>query len=197
MTWETIVFSLVALVLLAILVRLLWEPEAKPTVAAPEAADKIATPEHRQIEELFPLHCRYFPQMRQTLLGADEEFMRKRASATVRRRWRKERRRLALEFLAGLRDDFRRLNALAREVARLSPRLSERQEAELFWLGVRFQLLYALVRARIGLGWAALGGLTEIAGMVSSLAASIEAAMESLEAGSRARLRSPGAGLTA
>lgn len=188
MMWEALVFAAVSLVLLVLMLWLMREPAAHPAPVS-EAPTKAAQPEHRQIEELFPLHCRHFPQMRQVFLRRDEEYLRQRAPGGITQRWRAERRRVALGFLAGLRDDFQRLNRLAREVARLSPRLSQKQEAELFWLGLRFQALYWLVNLRLRFGQVSLGGLTQLTDMIGNLALGIENAMTSLEESSLAHLQ--------
>lgn len=189
MTGETILFVVVALVLLWLTLWLLREPR-------PEAAPLPAPPEHRQIEELFPLHCRHFPQLRQVLMRSDDEWLRQRAAGPVYARWRAERRRVAAQFLGGLHEDFRNLTRLARAVAALSPQLSRKQEAELFQLSVRFQVLYVLVHIRVRLGVSPLGGLTRLTEMLGNLAAGVEEAMGSLEQAELARLRAHQAGFS-
>jgi len=92
MTGETILFVVVALVLLWLVLRLLREPR-------PDAAPPPAPAERRQIEELFPLHCRHFPQMRQVLMREDDAWLRRRATGPIYARWRAERRRVAEQFL--------------------------------------------------------------------------------------------------
>jgi len=190
MTGETILFVTVALVLLWLMLWLLREPGGR------KAAPPPAPAEHPQIEELFTLHCRHFPQMRQVLMGEDDEWLRQRAAAPILRRWRAERRRVAAQFLAGLREDFQHLTGLARAVAALSPQLSEKQEAELFWLSVRFQALYLLVRVRLRLGVSPLGGLARLTEMLGNLAAGIDDAMGSLEQTALAQLRTHQAGFS-
>lgn len=189
MTGETILFAVVALALLWLMFWLLREPR-------PKAAPLPVPPEHPQIEELFALHCRHFPQMRQVLIREDDEWLRQRASGKILRRWRAERRRVAEQFLAGLREDFQNLSRLTRAVAALSPKLSRKQEAELFWLSVRFQILYVLVRARLRLGASPLGELTRLTEMLGNLASGIEEAMGSLEQAALAQLRTRQAGLS-
>ncbi len=190
MTGETILFVTVALVLLWLMLWLLREPGGQK--AAPPPASK----EHPQVEELFTLHCRHFPQMRQVLMREDDEWLRQRAAGPVWRQWRTERRRVAEQFLSGLHEDFQHLTRLARAVAALSPQLSEKQEAELFWLSVRFQALYLLVRVRLRLGVSPLAGLTRLTEMLGNLAAGIEDAMRSLEQAARAQLRTHQAGFS-
>ena len=183
MTLEIILFVGGALAFLWLLVWLLREPDASKTAAPP------ATTEHAQIEKLFDLHCRHFPQMRHVLQREDEEWLRQRAPEHILRRFRADRRRVVEQFLAGLYSDFEHLTRLARAVAALSPRLSEKQEAELFRLSVRFRVLHALVRVRLRLGISPLAGLTRLTEMLGNLATGIEEAMASLEQAALADLR--------
>lgn len=188
MILETVVFAVVAIVLLALLVWLLREPSATKK-RGPDARPLSAQSGQVQIEDLFPLHCRYFPQVRRTLAGDDAEFLQKRVTADVLRRWRMERRRVAAQFVAGLQQDFERLSRLARTVAALSPQVSREKEEQLLWLGVRFRVLFLLVRMRLTLGWVPLDGLTGLANLVTGMAERLEAGMAVLEESSLARLR--------
>jgi len=183
---ETVVFAVVALALLAAFVWLLRDPAAE---AAGEDAGFVALQRLPQIEELFPLHCRYFPQLRQVLSRGDEQYMRQRASRQLQQRWRAERRQVAQQFLAGLREDFLRLNRLAATVASLSPRVDQQQEAERFRLALRFRLLCLLVQLRLKLGPAPLEELTGLANLISTLAVELERGIAALEESSLARLR--------
>lgn len=189
MTGETILFVTVALLLLWLTLWLLREPAGgRPAPPSPK--------QHPQIEELFPLHCRHFPQIRQVLLREDGEWLRQRTGGRLLRRWHAERRRVAELFLAGLREDFQHLTRLARAVAALSPQLSQKQESELFWLSVRFQALYLLVRVRVRLGVSPLTGLTRLTEILGNLAAGIESTIGSLEQAALAQLRTHQAGFS-
>ncbi len=179
---QGILFAVVALILLGALLRLLREPGRS---VSPKELDRKL-----QIEELFPLHCRHFPQVRQVFLAADREFIARRASRQLLKQWRAERNHVTRQFLAGLREDFSRLNQLARAVARLAPEVSRRQEAELFLLSVRFHVLHRLVALRLLTGTIALPHLTRLADLVGSLAVQVEAGMAELGEPSAARLRS-------
>jgi len=179
---ETLLFAVAALALLLVLLWLALKPLGAPPAATAEG--KL------QIEDLFPLHCRHFPQVRQALSSADLDYLKQRASRRILRQVRTERRKVARKFLAGLKEDFWRLDHLARTVATLSPEVSRTLEAERFWLGLRFRILYGLVLLRLetrSVPVPQLGRLTELIG---SLAAQIEATMAALEEASIARLRS-------
>ena len=190
--WETVIFAVIALALLLLLLVLLQEPPVgRPTRA------QLPQGQPLQIEELFPLHCRHFPQMKHVLQQEDEKYLEHRASKRILRRWRAERRKIALEFLADLREDFRNLNRLAREVAALSPHLSADRERELFRLSLRFQALCVLVQWRLRFGFAPLSGLARLTDLVGNLAAGVESTIVSLEEGSLSGFRSSRAGFSA
>lgn len=189
---EVVVFVVVAVVLLATLVWLAREP--RPS-APPGVGPAEARPGLPASEEFTALHCRHYPQVRLALSRRDAEFIARRAPAGLRRRWRKERREVAAQFLRGLRQDHERLSRLARVVAALSPQVSQKREAELFWLGLRFRLLFRLVQVRLRLGVAPLAGLERLVGLLGSMAEEIEARMAAIEAASLARLRPQERGL--
>jgi hypothetical protein len=140
-----------------------------------------------KIEDLVPLHTQHFPQLRQALESADNRYVRQKANAAVHRMWREERRRILKSFLAGLAEDFARLDRLARIVASLTPRFSRREELAYIWLSLRFRLTYRIVSIRISAGGAGsvrqLSYLTEIVGNLSARA---EEAMVRLESRSPA-----------
>ena len=177
---EAIIFAIVAVVLLLVLLWLVREPR----VVTPTAAEGKL-----RLEGLFQLHCRHFPQVRQVLSRADEEYMRRRASSGLRRQWQRERRNVARQYLAGLRADFSRLNRLARLVAALAPEVRQTQEAELLWLGLRFRILYVLVSLRLETGFLSVPELGRLADLVGGLAAQIDTGIATLSENSLLRLR--------
>ena len=81
----------------------------------------------------------------------------------------------------GLREDFARLNRLARLLSRYSPQVKARQEAELLWLDLRFQFLYEMVVLRILLGRPASEDLGRMASLIGSLGSRLEQAALSLD----------------
>ncbi len=169
---ESLIFAIVALILLLAVVWVAWRP-----LAAPPAIPGSSLP----MEELFPLHSQHFPQVRQALSRVDEAFLKQRASARIQRRARGERREVTREFLRGLAEDFARLDRLGRTVAALSPVVSRQQEAERLRLGMRFRLLYGLAWLRLGMGGVSVPQLARLTELVGSLAAQIEGAMAALE----------------
>lgn len=168
----TILFALIGIGILAAVVILLRQPVAFHPPAAPGASVNL--------DELTAIHCRYFPQMRQSLLPADEAYLAGRTLPNVLREWRESRRRVTREFLLGLFDDFARLNRMAREVSRLAPQLDNLREAELFWMGVRFRLVYRLALLELSIGRRPVNTLLRLAGMVGGLGSALERAVSAL-----------------
>ena len=68
-------------------------------------------------EESHRRHVTYFPQVKLALCPEDFDFLASRGSGRLARTVRKERRAIALAYLACLRSDFLRLWRLARVIA--------------------------------------------------------------------------------
>jgi hypothetical protein len=133
-------------------------------------------------ENFLPHHYRYFPQIRQALSVADEEYLERVAPRDVARMARRERCAVARKFLAGLREDFSNLERLARMVAALSPVISSEQETERIILGMKFRMLYVWVWLRLSTGRAPLEQIEELTGLVGRLATRMEQAMAAVSA---------------
>jgi hypothetical protein len=131
---------------------------------------------YKEPAEFFPVHCRFFPQVRQAFSSEDTDYLASRASPGVRRSWEHSRRKARRLYLAGLGEDFARLNRLSRLLSLHSPRVEMRQEANLLWLNLRFQLLYGMVLLRILMGQSAAEDLGQIASLVGGLGSRLEQA---------------------
>jgi hypothetical protein len=175
-----ILYILAGLLLVGATAFLLLFPGANRAGARDRPADPA---------EFFPVHCRFFPQVRQSLSREDAAFMGARASPAVRKRWERRRRCVGRMYLAGLREDFSRLNRLSRLLALHSPRVRARQEAELLWLNLRFQLLYGMVLSQILLGQSAAENVGHIASLIGGLGGRLEQA--ALTLGARAGTVTP------
>ena len=169
---QAILYTVIALALVVALVWLLHRPLSWAGTAELEGS--------LEPENLFPVHCRHFPQIRQALSRADMEFLRGRASGRTLREWRSERRNVLRQFLAGLGQDFARLDRLARTVAALSPEVSREREMERLWLSVRFLVIYRLVSLRLAAGVAPLPQVVRLTELVGSFAAQVETRMAAL-----------------
>ena len=179
---ELVVFAGIAVTLLLLM---LW--------AAHERGGSQRPPQvalEPPLEEMFAMHSRHFPQIRQALSRVDEEYLRQRGTPKIVRQARTERCRVARQFLAGLEDDFSRLNRLGRTVAALSPEVNRKQEFERVWLWLRFWILCRLVSVSLRTGRVSIPQIAHLTQLVGSLAAEIETAMAGLEAASGKRLGS-------
>ncbi len=175
-----VIFTLTAVVLLVALVWLLHKPSSWSGAHSDDALD---------IENLFPLHCRHFPQIRQALLGADAEFMRQRAPREVLHRWRAERREVLRQFLTGLGQDFEHLDRLARTVAAFSPEVSRKREIERLSLSLRFLVTHRLVSLRLATGFTPLPQVARLTELVGTFASQVETRIAALEQTAPSRIR--------
>jgi len=171
--------NLAIIVLLAIvfLLAVLWL--LRPARYAPRSG---RSPKDLRLENFLPRHFGYFPQVRQALSSVDKEYLDKAAPREVAQMALRERRGVARQFLAGLRQDFSNLERLARMVAALSPIISSEQETERLVLGLKFRLLYAWVWLRLSTGRVPLSHLEHLTGLVGRLATRMEQAMASVGA---------------
>lgn len=129
-----------------------------------------------------PLHYQYFPQIRQALSEDDDKYLGEAAPPRVARQARRERRAVARRYLHGLREDFSSLEQLGRMIAAMSPVVSHRQETERFMLGLKFQLVYALVYLRLSTGRVPIGQVQYLTGLVGRLATRMDLAMSEINA---------------
>jgi hypothetical protein len=165
-----------ALLLFLLLFRLL-KPSGR---AARDGASSIGG----TLDDLHLLHCAFSPQILQALSSTDEAYLRERVPAKVAERARRERRAVAKQFLAGLREDYVKLERLGRMIAALSPEISRQQEAERLVIGIRFRLLYVWVWLRLSTGRVPLRQIEHLARLVGRLSLRMEQAMAAIGAAS-------------
>jgi hypothetical protein len=132
-------------------------------------------------------HYAYFRQIRQALSAADTEYLVHNAPPHVAKQALRERRAVARRFLMGLHEDFSNLARLGRIIAALSPEVSHKQETERLILGLKFQILYALVWLRLSTGNLPLEQLEHLTGLVGRLATRLDTAMTEISALSAGR----------
>ena len=131
-------------------------------------------------------HVTYFPQVRQAMAAEDSAFLASRASQALTRRVRRERRKIALAYLACLRGDFLKLWRLARVIASVAPKVGAAQELERLQLGLAFSWRYEMIRMKFLLGFAPLPDLGSLSEVVSRLSIRLETTMKDI--GERAAL---------
>lgn len=137
-------------------------------------------------EELDRRHVTYFPQVKQALSDGDCAFLASRGSRALARTVRKERRKIALAYVACLRADFLKLWRLARVIASMSQQVSIVQELERLQLALVFSCRYEMIRVKLLFGFAPLPELGSLSEVVSRLSVRLETAMKDL--GERAAL---------
>jgi hypothetical protein len=148
--------------------------------SAKHSADLIAG------EESGRRHATYFSPMRQAMAAEDTAFLTSRGFLKLSRRMRKERQRIALDYVSCLQEDFLKLWRLARVIASISPQVGIEQEFWRFRLGLTFYLRYELIRLKLLAGFAPLPELGSLSEVVSRLAMRLETTMNDL--GERAAL---------
>jgi hypothetical protein len=167
---------LFALLTVALLGALYWLSQRARR--NPRGADLLRT---LSSDSLLPQHYRYFPQISRALSAEDAAFLQSRATAAVRRAALQARRTVALQFLAGLRDDYQKLDRLARVLASLAPSASQRREAERFWLAFRFALQWRVLWLEIWSGATPISELQKMAGFIGGLAAQMQTSINVLQ----------------
>jgi hypothetical protein len=127
-----------------------------------------------ELEDFPRQHVTYFAQMRQALRTQDSQYLSARGMPKLARQIQTERRRVALRYLAGIRQDFQKLLRLARVIAVLSPEVNAVQEYERFKLTLQFAWRYRLAYLSLKLGHSPLPLLMELCHVVSGLSVRVE-----------------------
>jgi hypothetical protein len=125
-------------------------------------------------------HISYLPYIKQALASTDLEFLRARGSGALAKRVQKERRRIALSYLAALRIDFKRLVRFARVVAAMSPDIDVAQELQGLRLQIEFFCRHYLIYFRVLLEIAPSSAIGNLSDMVSALTVRMEKAISEL-----------------
>jgi hypothetical protein len=130
--------------------------------------------------ELDYSHVEYLPQIRQALSDLDIEYLRSAGAPGLAKTVRKERRQVALSFLAALRDDFEKLLGLARVIAAMSPEITVAQELQGLRLKAVFACRYQLIRWQLKCGFTPFDALRRLSDVFSGLTVRMEQAVEEL-----------------
>ncbi len=129
------------------------------------------------VEEWFPRHTRYFAPIRRAISESDVAYLSRKVRPESLRHARAERHHVALEYLAGLREDFVHVERLSRTLSALSPKVNRRLEWERFLLGLQFRLLYSLAWLRLKTGLNCLESLEHLTNVVADLESRADAAV--------------------
>ncbi len=166
--------SIVILLAIALSGVLLWL-----LIPRHKSSKTAAASFHPDLNESLPTakHYAYFSQIRQALSRRTLITSWKLRPPHVAKQALRERRAVARRFLEGLHEDFSNLARLGRIIAALSPEVSREQETERLMLGLKFQILYALVWLRLSTGNLPLDQLEHLTGFVGRLATRMDEAM--------------------
>jgi hypothetical protein len=144
--------------------------------------------------DLLPNHYKFFTQVSRALSTEDSEYLSRRAGPVARKAARRVRRQVGLEFLRGLREDYTRLNQLARALTTLAPAANPQREAERLWLAVRFNTTWLVIWASLWSGMAPIPQMQRLTTLVGAVTARLETA---LGAWQETSLSAPSAGFNA
>ncbi len=181
MTSTLIVFSSVAVLLLAALIWALRAPSRKSR----------GNFDLNSLEQPGRRHATYLSLIRHASTSSDLLFLSKRGYTKLQSRLHRERRKVVLMYLDQLRCDFERLTKMARAVAALSPSIGVRYELERAQLGFEFLARYYAIRLAFGWGFVPIAQLSQLTQMVSQLSIEMETSMK--EFGERAAMAVRGA----
>jgi hypothetical protein len=173
--YSVAVFASIGLLLLLVMAWLAFSATRHRT--------EVAQNESRERE---CIHISNLPQIKQALADSDFIYLENQGYPALAKRIRKERRRIALNYLACLRVEFEKLLRLARMVAVMSPNVAVAQEVQGLRLSLEFSYRYYLIYFRLVSGIAPLKAIGSLSNMVSALTIRMETAMSEL--GERAAL---------
>lgn len=148
-----IAFAVILVVLLAWAVR----PTKKIDLSIDQVFDALS--ERR--------HYARLPQILRALGPDDAGFLRGTGHRQLATQLIRERKRIALQYLNYLQEEYQLLLEVSRILARISPEVSTLGEFQRFRLNLRFVLSCSYLRCRLRLGlspWAAFGILSDMEG---------------------------------
>jgi hypothetical protein len=176
MTTPLIIFSSVAVLLLA---ALIW------ALRAPRRSSH-GNFDLNSLEQPGRRHATYLSLIRLASSSNDLAFLSRRGYTKLQSRLHRERRKVVLMYLDQLRCDFERLTKMAHAIAALSPSVGVRYELERAQLGFEFTARYYAIRLAFGWGFVPIAQLSQLSQMVSQLSIQMETSMK--EFGERAAM---------
>lgn len=123
-----------------------------------------------------PRHCSRIPHILHALQPEDTEFLRRGGRGELMHAVRQQRRRIALQYLDQLQDEFELLLEISRALAVMAPEVVAMQEVERWKLSVMFALNCTLLRLRLRFGLQPLEGFHHLSGMAIGMLRNVEAA---------------------
>ena len=123
-----------------------------------------------------PRHCARAPHILRALQPEDTEFLQEIGSRALLDRIRQQRRRIALQYLDQLQEEFELLLEISRALAVMAPEVVAVQEFERSKLSAAFAVHCFFLRLRLRLGLHPLEGFTMLSGMATEMVRHLEAA---------------------
>jgi hypothetical protein len=165
MSLPIILLVLFALLLVALLAWAL-RPPARPVKQALDVFEALSRPRH----------CSRISHVMQALQPEDTEYLRETEQVAVMRTLRQQRRRIALNYLDQLREEFEELLEISRMLAVMSPQVTGMQELERWKLSMTFAANCAFLRWKLRLRLQTFSGFVLLSNMAADIARQLEMA---------------------
>ena len=165
MSLPTILLVLFALLLVALLAWAL-RPPTRPLRPALDLFETLSRPRH----------CSRISHVVQALQPEDTEYLRETGQVALMQTLRLQRRRIALNYLDQLQDEFEELLEISRVLALMSPQVTGMQEMQRWKLSVAFAVNCAFLRWKLRLGLQPFSGFTLLSNMATDIARQLEMA---------------------
>ncbi|HUL32908.1 MAG TPA: hypothetical protein VL128_03420 [Candidatus Eisenbacteria bacterium] len=169
MSISMIVFILLAIALIVIL------------IAASQPPKRSEEP----IENLFellsrPSHCARISFIMRSLSPQDTAYLRKGKNRALRNTLRRQRRVIALHYLAELQEEFETLLEISRGLAVTAPEVVPLEELTRWRLSIQFAINCTILRWQLRFGLGPLHGFTTLSNMSIGMVRHLEAATSSI-----------------
>ncbi|HEX3543550.1 MAG TPA: hypothetical protein VHT31_03410 [Candidatus Acidoferrum sp.] len=169
MSYSAVLFASIALLLLMAMAWLAFSGTRR-------SAEVIRTGRPEQDRQ----HISHLRQIKQALSDSDFMYLDDQGYPALAKRIRKERRCIALGYLACLRVEFEKVLHLARMVAAMSPNVAVAQEVHGLRLNLEFSCRYYWIYFRLISGLAPQEAIGNLSNMVSALTVRMEEVMAEL-----------------
>ena len=122
-----------------------------------------------------PRHCAHLPQILQALQPEDAEFLKQSGATALVHSLRGKRRRIALDYLDKLQEEFELLLEISRALAVMAPEVEPIEEMERWKLSASFALSCSVLRFKLRLGLRPLERLALLSTMATAMVRHLEA----------------------
>jgi len=165
MSLPVILVVLFALLLVALLAWAL-RPPVRPVRPALDVFDALQQSRHSS----------RMPHILQALQPGDTEYLRETGQLAMMQTLRRQRRRIALNYLDQLQEEFEMLLEISRMLAVMSPELIGMEEMERWKLGMAFAANCAFLKWKLRLGLAPFAGFALLSDMAASFTRQLDIA---------------------